>query len=95
MHKKLPEQCKTPDQWVHTSCPPSVALSNSPNEKIAGSVPKLMLTDVLKKKEKLVVLPLHCDVLIFFNFMILPLLFTSQLDFTPSQNDFAPVLAVE
>jgi hypothetical protein len=49
MHKKLPEQCKMPDQWVHTSCPPSVALSNSPNEKITGSLPKLILTVVLKK----------------------------------------------
>ena len=38
----------------------------------------------------------NCDyTLIFINFVILPLLFTSLRDFTPIQHDFAPALTVD
>jgi hypothetical protein len=53
MHKQLPEQCKLTDQWGHTSCPPSVALSNIPDEKLTGTVPKMnILIDVETMQEE-------------------------------------------
>jgi hypothetical protein len=41
---------------------------------------------------------LHCNcdhTLVFLNFVILPLLFTSRRDFAPIQRDVAPVLTVD